>query len=120
MSDLEKMNGGMDEESVKSCNHECGACPDCDTCDEFDDENLIILSDEDGEQVVFELLDTIEYEGEYYIVLYPVEEDEAEDVIILHVHMDENEEEVYDSVPDELVLTLFEIFKERNKDLFVD
>ena len=37
-------------------------------------DNIIILNDEDGNEVEFEFLDLIEYEGEEYVVLLPVEE----------------------------------------------
>lgn len=33
-------------------------------------ENIIVLNDEDGNEVNFEFLDLIDYEGEEYIVLY--------------------------------------------------
>lgn len=104
-----------------NCNRECDGCSNFDTCEEFNDENLIILSDDEGNQSVFELLDTIEYGEEYYIVLYPLEEEESTEVIILKVRMDENDEEIYDSIEDDaLISTLFDIFKERNADLFAE
>ena len=40
-------------------------------------DNIIILNDEDGNEVEFEFLDLIEYEGEEYVVLLPVEEEET-------------------------------------------
>ena len=35
-------------------------------------DNIIVLNDEDGNEVEFEFLDLIEYEGEEYVVLLPV------------------------------------------------
>ena len=37
-------------------------------------EDIIILVDENGEEQEFELLDTVEYEGERYVVLIQDEE----------------------------------------------
>lgn len=85
--------------------------------------NIIILSDENGEDVQFEFLDLIEYDSEEYIVLLPaIEEGEEDDgeVVILKVEDSGNEdEESYVSVDDEEVLNkVFEIFKEKFKDEF--
>ena len=85
-------------------------------------DNIIVLNDENGEEVPFEFLDLIELEGEEYVVLLPVEEDEedAGEVVILKVEdTDSEEEESYVSVEDEDVLNkLFEMFKEKFKDEF--
>ena len=91
---------------------------------EMDEEldNVIILNDEDGEEVKFEFLDLIEYEGEEYVVLLPMEEEADEEdgeVVILKVEdTDSEEEESYVSVDDEETLNeVFEIFKEKFKDV---
>ena len=99
---------------------------DDDSINDYDEEelnNIIILSDENGEDVEFEFLDLIEYDSEEYIVLLPVAEDGEEDdgqVVILKVESTENEdEESYVSVDDEEVLNeVFQIFKEKFKDEF--
>ena len=84
-------------------------------------DNIIVLNDEEGNEAEFEFLDLIEYEGEEYVVLLPVEEsDDAEEVVILKLEDTESEdEESYVSVDDEEVLNkVFEIFKEKFKDDF--
>ena len=49
-------------------------------------DNIVVLNDEEGNEVEFEFLDLIEYEGEEYVVLLPVEEaDDAGEVVILKV-----------------------------------
>ena len=69
-------------------------------------------------------LDLIEFEGEDYVVLLPVEgeedTEEAGEVVILKVEDTENEEEEsYVSVEDEETLNkVFEVFKEKFKDEF--
>ena len=87
-------------------------------------DNILTLIDEDGNEVEFEFLDLIEYEGEEYVILLPVEdEEEAEEpgeVVILKLEDTENEdEESYVSVEDEDILNaVFEKFKEKFKDDF--
>ncbi len=79
---------------------------------EDDDEldNIITLNDEDGNEVDFEFLDLIEYEGNDYVVLLPVEED-SDEVVILQVEEVGEDEESYISIDDEEVMTaVFEIF----------
>ena len=83
-------------------------------------DNIIILNDESGNEVEFEFLDLIEFEGEEYVVLLPVEgeDDEEGEVVILKVEDTESEEEEsYGSVDDEETLNkVFEIFKDKFKD----
>ena len=83
-------------------------------------DNIITLNDEEGNEVEFEFLDLIEYEGEEYVVLLPVEETEdAGEVVILQVEDIDTDEESYTSVEDETILNkVFEIFKDKFKDEF--
>lgn len=81
-------------------------------------DNLVVLNDEDGNPVEFELLDMIEYEGNEYVFLVPPEESE---IVILRVEAEDadSEEDTLVGVTDEETLnTLFAIFKDRNKDVF--
>ena len=83
------------------------------------EENTIILHDDDGNELVFEFLDLIEYKGLEYVVLLPTDET-AEEVIILRLEEGETEdEESYVSVEDDSILqAVFAIFKERFQDIF--
>ena len=84
-------------------------------------DNIIVLNDEEGNETEFEFLDLIEYEGDEYVVLLPVEDtDDADEVVISKVEDTESEdEESYVSVDDDDVLNkVFEIFKEKFKDDF--
>ena len=87
-------------------------------------DNIIILNDENGNEVKFEFLDLVELDEEEYVVLLPVsaegEEDEGEVVILKLEDTDENSEtESYVGVEDEEILnTVFAIFKEKYKDEF--
>jgi uncharacterized protein YrzB (UPF0473 family) len=83
--------------------------------------NVVILKDEDGEDVAFEFLDLIELDGESYVVLLPTDDD-AEEVVILKQEQGvelENGDESYVTVEDEEVLNkVFDIFKDKFKDEF--
>ncbi len=83
-------------------------------------DNIIVLNDEEGNEVEFEFLDLIDYEGEEYVVLLPVEEaEDAGEVVILQVEDIDSDEESYISVEDEDTLNkVFEIFKDKFKDEF--
>ena len=84
-------------------------------------DNIIVLNDENGDEIEFEFLDLIEYDGEEYVVLLPHDEEEdADEVVILKLEdTDSEDEESYVSVDDEEVLqNVFEIFKEKFKDEF--
>lgn len=90
--------------------------------DDFDDlDNTVILNDENGNEVLFEFLDLIEYNREEYIILLPKDEsDDAGEVVILKVDKtDSEDEEAYSSVDDEETLqAVFNIFREKFKDEF--
>ena len=82
-----------------------------------EESSIIMLTDENGNDVEFEYLDCIDYEGKEYLVLIPNEED-AEEVVILQVEPVDEELENYISVEDEATLNaVFDIFKERFKDI---
>ena len=84
-------------------------------------DNIIVLNDENGDEIEFEFLDLIPYEGEEYVVLLPNDEDdEAGEVVILKLEdTDSEDEESYVSVDDEKVIKkVFEIFKDKFKDEF--
>ena len=84
-------------------------------------DNIITLNSESGE-VRFEFLDLVEYSGDEFVVLLPVDDpDESGEVVILKLDtIDENaEEESYIGVEDEDTLqAVFNIFKDKFKDEF--
>ncbi len=79
--------------------------------------SILTLTDENGVDVDFEYLDCIEYEGNEYLVLMPVEE-LGTDIVILQVEPVDEETENYISVSNEDTLNaVYGIFKERYKDI---
>ena len=82
--------------------------------EEFENEDaLITLVDDEGNEVEFEFLDVVEYEGEEYIVLIENDED-ADEVVILKINSIDDNTEEYVSIDDEdLLQKLFDIFKKK-------
>lgn len=82
-------------------------------------DDVVVLVDEDGEEVEFEHLDTIEMNGNEYVVLLPVgQEEEAEEdvdeVVILRIDHNENGEDSFITIEDEEELNhVFDEFKNR-------
>ena len=71
------------------------------------DSNLIVLTDQDGNSVRFELLDIVEYKEDEYAVLYPADGGDDEPVHILRIiseNLDVNEAEFEGLDDDELIL----------------
>lgn len=86
---------------------------------EMELDNIITLQDESGEDVRFEFLDLVEYAGNEYVVLLPVEDDDGQVVILQLEEGDDDEVENYVGVDDDETLNaIFAIFKEKFKDEF--
>jgi uncharacterized protein YrzB (UPF0473 family) len=84
---------------------------------EEEETSLVTFTDENGEDVSFEYLDCIEYEGKEYLCLLPAEEG-ANEIVILEVEPLDDENENYLTVEDDAVLdAVYTIFKDRFKDV---
>ena len=84
---------------------------------EEEEEGVLLLTDENGDEIAFEYLDCIEYEGKEYLVLMPMDEEEGE-VVILEVEPVDEENENYLAVEDEVILNaVYGIFKEKFSDV---
>lgn len=86
----------------------------------MEETNIITLTDEVGNNVDFEVIDLIDYEGKQYVILLPADDDEEEagEVVILS-YENEGEDEIFLAVEDDNELNeIFAIFKERSKDRF--
>lgn len=81
------------------------------------EDELFVLNDEDGNEIKFEFLDLIEFDNENYVVLYPIE-NEAEEVVILKVQETEGEQDEYMSVDEKTLQAVYAIFKEKFKDVY--
>ena len=82
--------------------------------------NVITLTDSDGSDVDFEVLDIVPYKEHEYVVMLPVddESDSPEAVILELLEAEEdNEEDMLQGVDDEDILNaVFNLFMEKNAD----
>ncbi len=84
---------------------------------EEEEVSILTLTDDKGNDVDFEYLDCIEYNGKEYLVLMPMEEDAVE-IVILEIEPVDEENENYLAVEDEKTLNaVYGIFKEKYKDV---
>ena len=84
---------------------------------EEEESSILVLTDENGNDVEFEYLDCIEYQGKEYLVLIPNEEG-AEEIVILEVEPVDEENENYLAVENEETLdAVFAAFRERWKNI---
>ena len=84
---------------------------------EEEEVSILTLTDEQGNDVEFEYLDCLEYQGKEYLVLMPFDEPETE-IVIMEIEPVDEENENYLAVEDEKVLNaVYCIFKEKYKDI---
>ena len=82
-----------------------------------EEDNLLTLTDENGEETEFEYLDSVEYEGAEYLILTPTGEESGQ-VVIRQVEPVDEETENYLALEDEALLNaVYAIFRERYKDV---
>lgn len=77
--------------------------------------DFVTLIDEDGNEVEFEHVDTVEYEGKTYLAFIPAElaVDEDAEVVIMQI-VEENGEEMLEAVEDDAVAdAVFQLVIER-------
>ncbi len=80
--------------------------------------DIISLTDEEGNELLFEILDVITYEDRTYAVLLPADgEGECDEVTILRVESGETEdEEIFEGIDDPAILdAVFKEFTQRNE-----
>ncbi|MCX7709900.1 MAG: DUF1292 domain-containing protein [Clostridia bacterium] len=90
-------------------------------------EDVVVLLDENGEEVEFEHLDTIEMNGNEYVVLLPLDQetedsdDEIDEVIILKIEHGDDGEDSFVTVDDDDELdAVFEEFRIRMEEEYDD
>jgi uncharacterized protein YrzB (UPF0473 family) len=72
-------------------------------------DDVVVLVDENGEEAEFEYLDTIEMDGNEYVVLIPLDEigeeneneDEDEEVVIFRLEQSKDGEDTFITIEDE-------------------
>ena len=85
--------------------------------------NFVVLTDENGKEIELEHLDTVEYNGQTYMAFIPAEMelDDAYELMIMKVELEENGEEALVTLDDEdEEAEMFQIFSERLEETFED
>jgi len=88
------------------------------------DPEIYTLTDEEGNELYFSLLGTLENEGSVYKALIPVDEngeEESDEYVILKCAVDENGEEVLETIEDDDEFEkIADIFDDEFADIFYD
>jgi uncharacterized protein YrzB (UPF0473 family) len=88
-------------------------------------DDIVVLIDENGEEVEFEHIDTVEMNGNEYVVLIPLSEDEGDDqeeeVVILRVEHNEDGDDTFVTIEDDDELEeVFDEFQSHMEEEFED
>ena len=67
----------------------------------FDAQEVIILTDESGNEVQFEVIASLEVDGTLYYALMPLENNESGDCVLLKLEKDENGEDILSTIDDD-------------------
>ena len=92
--------------------------PEMENTDGTDEENIVYLTDEDGNEFPFEFLDIITYKDSDYAVFFPVNDGEEEDgeedgvVILKAISNDDGSADFVSTDDDDALDAVFEIFME--------
>ncbi|MBZ4662446.1 MAG: hypothetical protein JG776_128 [Caloramator sp.] len=86
-------------------------------------DNVIVLTDENGQETSFEFITDLEVDGNVYYVLYPVDSEE-EDAVVFKVEVDEEGQEVLSVIEDddefEKVAEAYQEWLDSNEDFEFD
>ena len=85
-----------------------------------EDDGIVVLLDDEGNECSFEHLDTFELNGEVYVVLLPADDEDADEVLIFRTGAyEDSDEEALFPIEDPAELDMaFEEFKIRMADEF--
>ena len=84
-------------------------------------DDYVVLKDDDGNSVTYELLDIVAYQAMEFAILFPCDEPNADSVVIMQLIEDPEDPECayYAAVNDEDMLDkIFDRFRELNRDNF--
>ncbi|MDR1210162.1 MAG: DUF1292 domain-containing protein [Clostridiales bacterium] len=84
-----------------------------------EDTDIITLTDEDGGEKDYAVIDALEYQGANYVLLVPsenFEDDEADAIILKEVPTEDEDESTYEDVTDDEFEAVSGLFREREND----
>lgn len=89
---------------------------------EANNSDYVVLTDEEGNEVEFQHIDTVEVDGDTYMAFIPAElsVDEEAEVVILKVVLEDGEEVLATVDDDAMADKVFEIVMERIEDMYED
>ena len=84
----------------------------------MNDENIIFLTDEDGEEIPYELLDDMILDGRRFVILAPAYDDEVDDgTVVIFEIIEEDGEETFAPVESEAIeQRVFDCFRASDED----
>ncbi len=113
----------MSEEEVKGCSAGCAGCSGCHDHEDMELPEgmspIITLTDEEGKDIKFQILDVVALEDERsFLIVAEADKMESEDVEVVILEIKEDgDEEVYDTVTDEkLAQKVFDEFMKNQED----
>ncbi len=83
--------------------------------------STIVLTDQDGNDTEFELMDIISYKDEDYAILLPADDENESELVILQMEDEDEDDDEVSFLPvesEETLSAIYEIFKEKFKDEF--
>lgn len=111
-----------EEEKDIECVHDCSTCSGCASQENGEEgfDGVLEFTDEEGNDVKFEVLDVVSLDSKEYLVVLPITEQEDEGVIILEIKQEDGEE-VYDTVVnDEEAEKVFKKFQEQMEETEIE
>ena len=85
----------------------------------MEDENIIVIQSDDGDELRLEVLDIIYNDDSNYVCGISADDEDSDEVIIMRLNpISDEEDELLPIESQEELDGIFELFKERNKDLF--
>lgn len=85
---------------------------------EEDIEDVVVMTDDEGNEFLYDIAARIDQHGQEYVVLVPQDEDDDEVVILKSVLVDDETEELVPEENEDITDAVFEEFKELFADEF--
>lgn len=85
---------------------------------EEDIEDVVVMTDDEGNEFLYDIAARIDQNGQEYVVLVPQDEDDDEVVILKSVLVDDETEELVPEENEDITDAVFEEFKELFADEF--
>ncbi|MCL2171865.1 MAG: Holliday junction resolvase RuvX [Defluviitaleaceae bacterium] len=121
-SESDKINRNEDEKMVNENFEDVNEGMDDLDLDEEIELDCVVMTDEDGDEIEYAIIDEIAHNGNTYCVMIPTEsiEDDEGDAAIFKVISSNDEEVIYEEIDEQEYEGLIEILKERLSDYEIE